>query len=189
VTKEPSELRFPTREIVPPRGLWRFVITRVLAVAALGFIMAVGLDHSSKAIIAATIFLAAMLLIAAIQVPLLKGRWRRLEESRLKSLSGDPIYAGPARAENLPGARGGRQIAGELVLDRQGLSFTPRRATELPALNIAWSDMTNIRLFPISTAPVAGSLELTLHGGDTHSFVVQRCESLADKLQHLPERL
>jgi hypothetical protein len=36
---------------------------------------------------------------------------------------------------------------------------------------------------PISTAPVAGSLELTLCGGSTQSFVVQRCESLADVMK------
>ena len=189
VTREPSEPGLPTREIVPPRGLWRFVITRVLAVAALGFIMAVGLDHSSKVMIAATVFLAAMTLIAAVQVPLFKRRWRRLEENRLRSLSGDAIYAGPARAASLPGAGGGRQVAGELVLNKQGFSFTPRRATEVPPLNIAWAEMTHIRLLPISTAPVAGSLELVLAGGSTQSFVVQRSESLAEKLQHLPERL
>ena len=189
MSREPSELRLPTCEIVPPKGLWQFVITRVLAVAALGFIMAVGLNHSSKMVIAATLFLAVMTALAAIQVPLIKRRWRRLEQSRLRSLSGDAIYAGPARAESLPGTRGSRHVAGELVLDGQGLSFTPRRATEAPALKITWAKMTHIRLLPISTAPVAGSLELTLRGGSTQSFVVQRCESLADKLQHLPERL
>ena len=103
VPREPSELRLPTREIVPPKGLWQFVITRVLAVAALGFIMAVGLNHSSKIVIAATFFLGLMTLLAAIQVPLIKRRWRRLEQTRLESLSGDAIYAGPARAESLPG--------------------------------------------------------------------------------------
>jgi hypothetical protein len=75
------------------------------------------------------------------------------------------------------------------MLDRQGLSFTPRRATEVPVLSVTWAEMTHIRLLPISVAPVAGSLELTLRGGSTQSFVVQRCESLAEKLQHLPERL
>ena len=157
--------------------------------AALGFIMAVGLNHSSKTMIAATIFLVLMILIAAVQVPLFKRRWRRLEESRLRSLPGDPIYAGPARAESLPGGVGGRPVAGELVLDSQGISFTPRRTQDMPSLNIAWGQMTHIRLLPISTAPVAGSLELTLHGGATQSFVIQRCESLAAKLQHLPECL
>ena len=48
--------------------------------------------------------------------------------------------------------------------------------------------MTHIKLSPIPIAPVAGSLELTLRGGSTQSFVVQRSESLADKLQHLPEQ-
>ena len=157
--------------------------------AALGFIMAIGLNHSSKVIIAATIFLGVVSLIAAIQVPLLKARWRRLEESRLRSLPADVIYAGPARVENLPGAGKRRQVAGELMLDRQGLSFTPRRATEVPVLSVTWAEMTHIRLLPISAAPVAGSLELTLCGGSTQSFVVQRCESLAEKLQHQPERL
>jgi hypothetical protein len=180
------ETRLPAREIVPPKGLWRFVITRVLAVAALGFIMAVGLNHSSKVVISATVFLAVMVLIAAVEVPLFKRRWRRLEQERLSSLSAGTIYAGPARAENLPGAVGNRPIAGELVLDRWGLSFTPKRATEVRVLNIAWTEMTHIRLLPISAAPVAGSLVLTLAGGSTRSFVVQRCESLADKLQHLP---
>lgn len=189
MTKEPPEPKLPTREIVRPQGLWRFVITRVLAVAALGFVMAIGLDHSSKVIIAATIFLALMTLIAAVQVPLFKRRWRRLEENRLRSLAGDAIYAGPARAESLPGARGSRQVAGELVLDRRGLSFAPRRATEVPPLHIAWEEMTHIRLVPIPNAPVAGSLELTLCRGSTQNFVVQRCESLADKLQSLPEQL
>ena len=102
--REPSELRLPTREIVPPRGLWRFVITRVLAVAALGFIMAIGLNHSSKVVLGATAFLGLMALLAVVQVPLFKRRWRRLEETRLESLSGQAIYAGPARADNLPGA-------------------------------------------------------------------------------------
>jgi hypothetical protein len=49
--------------------------------------------------------------------------------------------------------------------------------------------MAHIQLLPISAAPVAGSLVLSLRGGSTQNFVVQRCESLADKLQHLPERL
>ena len=151
--------------------------------------MAVGLDRSSKTVIAAIVFLSVVILIAAAQVPLLHRRWHRLEENRLKALPGDPIYAGPARAENLPGAVGNRPVAGELVLDGRGLSFTPRRATQGPPLTIAWGEMANVRLSPISTAPVAGSLELTLHGGATQSFLVQRCESLAEKLQHLPERL
>lgn len=189
MTKEPAEIRLPPREVVPPKGLWRFVLTRVLAVAALGFIMAVGLNHSSKAVIAATIFLVLMILIAAAQVPLFKRRWRRLEEDRLRSLPGHPIYAGPARAESPPGGGGGRPVAGELVLDRQGISFTPRRSQDMPALDIAWGEMAQIRLLPIPTAPVAGSLELTLHGGATQSFVIQRCESFAAKLQDLPERL
>ena len=189
MTSEPHEPRLPTREIVRPQGLWQFVITRVLAVAALGFIMAIGLNHSSRVVIAATVFLAFMTLIAVGQVPLLKRRWRRLEDNRLRSLEGDAIYAGPARAENLPGAVGRRQVAGELVLDRRGLSFAPRRATEGPPLRIAWGEMSHIRLVPISNAPVAGALELTLCRGPAQNFVVQRCESLADKLQNLPEQL
>lgn len=189
VPREPSELRLPTREVVPPRGLWRFVITRVLAVAALGFIMAIGLNHSSKVVIGAIFFLGLMVLLAAIQVPLFQRRWRRQEQTRLESLSGNAIYAGPARADNLPGTTRSRQVAGELVLDRQGFSFTPRHATDAPTLNIGWAQMTHIRLSPIPLAPVAGSLELTLSGGSTQSFVVQRCESLADKLQRLPEQL
>ncbi len=151
--------------------------------------MAIGLDHSSKALLAATIFLAVVALIAVAQVPLLKRRWRRLEDNRLDSLSPDAIYAGPARAEDLPGAVGNRQVPGELVLHAKGLSFTPRRALDAPVLNLAWAEMTHIRLLPISTAPVAGSLRLTLRGGATHSFLVQRCESLADKLQNLPQQL
>ncbi|MGO9961983.1 MAG: hypothetical protein ACLPUG_00975 [Acidimicrobiales bacterium] len=186
MSKEPAEIRLPPREVVPPKGLWRFVITRVLAVAALGFIMAVGLNHSSKTVIAAAIFLVLMILIAALQVPLFKRRWHRLEEDRLKSLPGDPIYAGPARVDS-PG--GGRPVAGELVLDSRGITFTPKRTQDMASLRITWGQMTHIRLLPISTAPVAGSLELSLHGGATQSFVVQRCESLAAKLQHLPDRL
>ena len=189
MTKEPAEIRLPPCEVVPPKSLWRFVITRVLAVAALGFIMAVGLNHSSKTVIAAAVFLLLMIVIAAAQVPLFQRRWRRLEENRLKSLPGDPIYAGPAARESPPGRVKGRPVAGELVLDSQGISFTPRRTQDMASLRIAWGQMTQIRLLPISTAPVAGSLELTLHGGATQSFVIQRCESLAAKLQRLTDHL
>ena len=189
VTGEPAGLRLPTREVVPPKGLWRFVIIRVLAVAALGFIMAAALNHSSRGMIAATAFLAVMFLIAAVEVPLFKRRWRRLEQQRLASLPGDAIYAGPARAQSLQPGGGSRPVAGEIVLDGHGFSFTPRRATDAPPLNIAWAEMAHIQLLPISAAPVAGSLVLSLRGGSTQNFVVQRCESLADKLQHLPERL
>jgi hypothetical protein len=151
--------------------------------------MAVGLNHSSKTVIAATVFLVLMILIAALQVPLFKRRWRRLEQNRLRSLPGDPIYAGPARVERLAGGAAGRPVAGEIVVDDQGISFAPRRSQDMPPLHITWGQMTHVRLLPIATAPVAGSLELTLHGGATQSFVIQRCESLAAKLQHLPERL
>jgi hypothetical protein len=151
--------------------------------------MAVGLNHSSKTVIAATIFLFLMILIAAAQVPLFKRRWRRLEESRLRSLPDNAIYAGPARVESLSEGVRNHLVAGELVLDSQGISFTPRRTQDMPSLRIAWGQMTHIRLLPISTAPVAGSLELTLHGGATQSFVIQRCESLAAKLQQLPDHL
>ncbi|MGO9584116.1 MAG: hypothetical protein ACLP36_15075 [Acidimicrobiales bacterium] len=189
MTAEPHGPKLPPTEIVPPRGLWRFVLTRVLTVAAIALVMVWAISNSRKGMIEAVVFLAVIILIATVEVPLLQRRWRREEERRLASLPGDAIYAGPARAESPPGAGGGRPVPGELVLDRRGLSFTPRRPGQVPALSIAWAEMSNISLRPVSAAPLAGSLVLTLAAGSTQSFVVQRCASLADKLQHLPERV
>ena len=60
---------------------------------------------------------------------------------------------------------GSRQVPGEIVLDGHGFSFAPRRATAALPLDIAWAEMTHIQLLPISAAPVAGSLVLSLRGG------------------------
>ena len=137
--------------------------------------------------IEALVFLGVVAVVAAVQVPLLQQRWRRLENERLASLPAGAFYAGPARAEGSPGA-GEKPVPGELVLDKNGVSFTPKREAP-PGSSIAWAKIASARLRPVSTAPLAGSLELSLIGGSKQSYVVQRCESLADALSHLPERL
>jgi hypothetical protein len=171
--------------VVPPKGLWRFVFTRLAAIAAIALVMVWAISNTPKGMLEAIVFLAAVVLIAAVEVPFLQHRWQRLEKRRLESLPADTIYAGPARVESPPGAGGGRPVAGELVLDGLGLSFTPKHADQAPILKFSWTEMTHIALHPISMAPLAGSLELTLAKGATHRFVVQRCSSLADELQHL----
>jgi len=175
--------------VVPPKGLWQFVLKRLLLVAVIAVVMVWAISDSRKGMIAAIIFLAVIGLIATIQVPLLQRRWRRLEERRLTSLPGGAIYAGPARAEGSPGSGSGRPIPGELIVDSEGVSFIPKRAAQAGNLHFKWAEMSQIKLNPITSAPLAGSLVLTLAGGATQSFLVQRCGSLADKLRHLPERL
>jgi hypothetical protein len=189
VTAQPRGSKLPTTEVVPPRGLWQFVAKRLLLVAVIALVMVWALSDSKKGTIAAVIFLAAIALIAAIQVPLLQRRWRRLEAGRLASLPADTVYAGPARAESPPGSGSGRPVPGEIILDATGLSFLAKRETPANSFSFKWHEMSHIRLSPISYAPLAGSLVLTLARGSTQSFVVQRCGSLADTLQHLPERL
>jgi hypothetical protein len=98
------------------------------------------------------------------------------------------IYAGPARLEAPKDAPASRPLPGELLVDRRGVSFTAK-AAQIPALNVAWSEISHVALRPISSAPLAGSLVLTVAGGTTHRYVVQRCASLADALAHLPERV
>ena len=189
MTTQPSGNRLPTTEVAPPKGLWQFVLKRLLVVAVIALIMVWAISDSRKGTIAAVIFLAAIALIAAIEVPLLERRWRRLEEQRLASLPEGAIYAGPARAEGAPGSGSGRPVAGELILDAKGVSFTPKRTAQVGNLSFGWAEMSHIKLNPITYAPLAGSLVLTLAGGATQNFLVQRCGSLADKLQNLSERL
>lgn len=189
VTPETPGLKLPTTEVVAPRGLWRFVFTRLFTVAAIALVMVWALSNTKRGMIEAVIFLGAVLLIATVEVPLLQRRWHRLEERRLDSLPADAIYAGPARVESPEGAPAGRPIPGELVLDRKGVSFTPKREGQAPGLMLTWPEMRHIELRPISSAPLAGSLVLTLAGGSTRRFVVQRCDSLAKELQRLPERV
>jgi hypothetical protein len=189
VTPEPAGLRLPTTEIVPPQGLWGFVFKRLFLVAAIALIMVWAIGNTKKGMIEAVLGLGAVIVIAAIEVPLLKRRWQRLEQRQLASLPGDVIYVGPARAESLPGSFDARPVPGELLVDQRGLTFTPKQTGQGPVLSITWTQMRNVSLHPISSAPLAGSLVLTLSGGSTRSFVVQRCASLADKLQNLPDRL
>ena len=189
VTPQPAGPKLPTTEVAKPKGLWQFVLKRLLLVAVIAVVMVWAISDSRKGIVAALVFLAVIALIAAIQVPLLQRRWRRLEEQRLASLPEGAIYVGPARAEGLSGSGSARPVPGELVLDAEGISFIPKRADQAGNLSFKWADMSHIRLNPITYAPMAGSLELTLARGATQSFLVQRCGSLADKLQHLPQRL
>ena len=177
MTTQSSGNRLPTTEVAPPKGLWQFVLKRLLLVAVIALIMVWAISDSRKGT------------IAAIEVPLLERRWRRLEEQRLASLPEGAIYAGPARAEGAPGSGSGRPVAGELILDAKGVSFTPKRTAQVGNLSFGWAEMSHIKLNPITYAPLAGSLVLTLAGGTTQNFLVQRCGSLADKLQNLSERL
>jgi hypothetical protein len=174
--------------VVPPKGLWRFVITRLLTVAAIALVMVWAISNTKKGMIEAVIFLGAIILIAAVEVPLLQQRWSRLERRRLESLPAGVIYAGPARLEAPKDAPASRPLPGELLVDRRGVSFTAK-AAQTPVLNLAWSEISHVSLRPISSAPLAGSLVLTVAGGATHRYVVQRCASLADALVHLPERV
>jgi hypothetical protein len=189
VTAATPGARLPTTEVVAPKGLWRFVFTRLLAVAAIALVMVWAISNTPKGMIEAIVFLAVVVVIAAIQVPFLQRRWQRLEERRLESLPADTIYAGPARVETPASAGGGRPVAGEIVLDGLGLSFTPKHTGQAPPLRFSWAEMSHLALHPISMAPLAGSLELTLAKGTTHRFLVQRCASLADELRHLPDRI
>jgi hypothetical protein len=174
---------------VRPKGLWRFVFTRLVTVAAIALVMVWALNNTRRGVIEAIVFLGVIALVAAVQVPLFQQRWRHLDERRLESLPSDTIYAGPARAESPPGAVGNRPVPGELVLNGKGVSFIPKRAGELPTSSVTWAEISHIRLQPISAAPLAGALVLTVAGGSKRSFVVQRCQSLADALSQLPERL
>jgi hypothetical protein len=189
VTASPPRPSLPTTEVVPPKGLWQFVFKRLLLVAAIALVMVWAVGNTGRGMLEAVVVLALVILIAAVQVPLFQRRWRRLEELRLQSLPAGAIYAGPARAESLPGSEDGRPVPGELLFDATGLSFTPKQPARAKALRVKWTEMSHIRLNPISYAPLAGSLVITLPGGSTQSFVVQRCASLAEKLQHLPQQM
>ena len=186
---EPSPgRRIPTTDIVRPKGLWRFVFTRLATVAAIALVMVWVLNNTRRGVTEAVIFLAAIALVAAVQVPLLKSRWRRLDQQRLAALPEGAIYAGPARAESSSGS-GGRPVPGELLLDRGGVSFTPRRADATVPSKLSWAGISHVELRPVAAAPLAGSLVLTVGGGIKHSFLVQRCEGLADVLSELAQLL
>ena len=181
-------MRLPTTEVVAPKGLWRFVLTRLLTVAAIALVMVWAISPTKEGVIEAVVFLGAIIVLAAVEVPLMQRRWRRLEKLRIEALPAGVIYAGPARVEAAERAPGTKPVPGELLVDRAGMSFTPK-AAEMPPFSVAWSDMSRVTLRPISTAPLAGSLVLTVAAGTTHRFVVQRCASLADALAHLQERV
>ena len=190
MTQQPRAQKLPTTDVAPPKGLWQFVLKRLVLVALIALVMVWAISDSRKGTIAAMVFLALIALIAAIEVPILERRWRRLEQQRLASLPPGAIYAGPARAEEPEGSGSRRPIPGELILDATGVSFLPKRATPNGKLSFKWAEISHVKLDPITYAPLAGALVLTLaRGGATQSFLVQRCGSLADKLAHLPERL
>lgn len=189
MTAEPQGTRVPTTDVVAPQGLWQFVFKRLLLVAAIALVMVWAIGNTHKGMIEAISFLALIIVLAAVEIPLLQHRWNRQEQQRLETLPPGVLYAGPARVESDSANSHERPVPGELVLDDKGISFTPKRVGQAALMSLAWSDMRHIDLHPMSGAPLAGSLILTLARGSTHRFVVQRCTSLADVLLHLSERI
>ena len=67
---------------------------------------------------------------------------------------------------------------------------SPRGApTATVPSKLSWAGISHVELRPVAAAPLAGSLVLTVGGGIKHSFLVQRCESLADVLSELAQLL
>ncbi len=115
--------------------------------------MAIGLNHSSKVVVGATIFLGLMALLAVDS--------SAAAQAEVATTRREPAQE-PFGRRHLCRACEGREFAGrhreppgggELVLNRQGFSFTPRRSTEVPALNIAWARDDPHQLSPIPNRP------------------------------------
>lgn len=181
----PSGLPLPATEVASPKSLWRFLVVRLAVVATIALLMDFFLARTNRDFVEAAIFLALVGLVAMLQVPLLERRWRRLDRERRDRLGPETIFAGAARAEVSDSAK---PVPGELVLNRAGMSFTPRKPTEQGGFSAAWSDIARVSLRPAAAAPLAGSLEITFSGGPPRTFLVQRCGPLAEVLSELGER-
>jgi hypothetical protein len=152
-----------------------------LGVPVIALALVLTLDLRLRGIIGAVIALGGIVLIIAIEAPVVLRSQRLRQRERLLSLPNGAFYACRGTTV-LPGHRS--QIAGNMILDRQGITFTPLRE-ERPPLTVDWSEVVRLQLAR-SRTPVAGSLVLDKSDGTKQTFIVRGWGRLAKILTSAP---
>jgi hypothetical protein len=168
----------PERDIETPASPWRVLGPRLAIPTAFAILIFVPVVRDTKGVEAALGTLGIFILIVAIELPLLLRKQRRRQDERMRNLAPGSIYAGPAGI-TLPGGR--REVQGDLLIDSQGVTFTPTKAGG-PQINILWPSISSVTLRPARSRPLSGALMLSKNDGTTDSFIVRGYEQLAAAL-------
>jgi len=144
--------------------------------------LVLALNHRSSGIIGAVIALVVIALIIGIEVPLILRSQRKRQDERLRKLPNGAFYACRGTTV-LPGNR--TQVAGNMVLDQRGITFTPLRDKKAPLI-VQWSEVIRLQLGRSRTQPLAGSLVLDKADGTKQAFQVRPWGDLAKVLTSAP---
>lgn len=157
----------PPRNIQPGVSPWRALAPRLVIPLVVAMALVLALNHRSSGVIGALGVLVLFGLLLGIEVPLLLRNQRRRQEERLRNLPSGAFYA--CRCSTvLPNRRA--VATGNMILDQQGLTFTPAKGDPLV---LGWREVTSIQLRRARSQPLAGSLVLTGSDGAKHTFIVK----------------
>ena len=175
----PQGVRLPPCDIQLPASPWRrLALPLGLPVLATAGVV-LGLNHSSSGVIGALVAVVVLAVIIGIEVPWLLRRQRRRQAGYLNRLPHGVFYAGLARTP-MPGNRG--PVQGSLLLDSQGMTFTPLRGGAAP-MRIPWSAVLGLRLKLAPGQPMAAAFEIATDDGTLRTFIVRGYPELARALQ------
>ncbi len=177
-----TETHLPPRDIESPVPTWRTLAPRFVLPMVVMAAVVLALNHRSSGVIGVSIALAILALIVGVEVPLLLRSQRKRQEERIRSLPSGVLYACRGSTA-LPGHR--TQFVGNLVLDQQGIVFTPHRHINTQ-VSIRWCEISRIQLRRARTQPLAGALILNKTDGGSHTFIVRGWGGLAKVLTLVP---
>jgi hypothetical protein len=174
----------PPRDISEPRNVVKSVVRIYVPVVVIVMVLLLALNHHSSGAIGGIVAAGVVALILGIELPLIVRGQDRRQQSLMADLPEGGFYAGRASLFAHDGKRG-LPVTGTLLLTVTGVAFTPKKNGK-PPLNVAWDDVSRIRLAAEPGKIGVGRLTLTLAGGRTRAFSVPKYGTLARVLAEQP---
>ena len=175
-----SDIRLPRNTVTRPQNRYR---SSLLILGAIVLVLVTILwitGGNSKQVIGAFIILVILYSVLVFEVVVGLRVQKRRQETRMSGLPIDGLFVGGASI--YPANDGqGKPTYGSMLLDIQGLHFTPKKGQE--TFEISWPNISSMNLGPANGKIGIGTLTLSLRDGGERSFQVTSVNQLADVIE------
>lgn len=172
--------RFPPAQITLSRTNLRSVVGRIAILLLIPIAVLIIALHRSSAAVGGLVAVAIIVLIVALEIPLMMTVQRKNALRNLRGMPHGAIFQGRA---SLRLSHGGveRIIYGFIILTKSNLRFNPSNTTT-SSLVVSWTSVSNLKLIPVSGKIGKGRLIVSLADGGSWTFSLAGYDIVAEIL-------
>jgi len=175
-----SDVRLPRNTVTRPKNRYRssLLILGAIVLVLVGILWITG--GNSKQVVGGFIILVILYSVLVIEVVVGLRVQKRRQETRMSGLPKGGLFVGGAAIYPANGGQG-KPTYGSMLLDIQGLHFTPKKDQE--TFEISWPNISSMNLGPANGKFGVGMLTLSLREGGERRLQVTGVNQLVDVIE------